>query len=315
MFLVFSTWTITGLFLDGWAHNQGKPETFFTPWHGLLYSGFVAGMAWTALEVVRQRRAGLAVTPPDRLTTGAGILFAASGVGDMLWHLAFGIEEDVEALLSPTHLLLMLAGMLLVTRPLRSPVVRGEAGSLRAAAPSVVAIALTSALAAFFLMFSSPFLDNMPDVEGVESYQAVGLLVTNALLIGPLVWLAARRSLPVGAATMHLTIVATLVSGLQGFDRWPLAVAAIAGGIAGDVVLARNARRGRRSFDGVGLRTLAVATSVAMWLVYFAAYEMAYGLDRPVELWTGPVVFAALTAYALAQLATVNDRDVTVAVV
>src|SRR5215207_2532334 len=39
-----SLWFIAGLFLDGWAHNNlaSTLETFFTPWHGVLYSGFFA---------------------------------------------------------------------------------------------------------------------------------------------------------------------------------------------------------------------------------------------------------------------------------
>ncbi len=44
----FGTWMICGLFLDGWAHGAQKPETFFSPWHAVLYSGFVAAVAWFA---------------------------------------------------------------------------------------------------------------------------------------------------------------------------------------------------------------------------------------------------------------------------
>ncbi|MEZ4668880.1 MAG: hypothetical protein R3E39_13310 [Anaerolineae bacterium] len=39
--ILTSAWFIFGLFLDGWAHNHiANLETFFTPWHGVLYSGF-----------------------------------------------------------------------------------------------------------------------------------------------------------------------------------------------------------------------------------------------------------------------------------
>src|SRR3954465_9369190 len=39
-----SLWFVAGLFLDGWAHANlaSTLETFFTPWHGVLYSGFLA---------------------------------------------------------------------------------------------------------------------------------------------------------------------------------------------------------------------------------------------------------------------------------
>jgi hypothetical protein len=46
--MVFGLWTILGLFLDGWAHSHGKPESFFSPWHGVLYSGFFAAAVWAA---------------------------------------------------------------------------------------------------------------------------------------------------------------------------------------------------------------------------------------------------------------------------
>jgi len=41
-------WVVAGIALDAWAHQTARLETFFTPWHGVLYSGFVALMAWMA---------------------------------------------------------------------------------------------------------------------------------------------------------------------------------------------------------------------------------------------------------------------------
>src|ERR1700719_3058532 len=44
-------WGIGGLFLDGWAHaNLPQLETFFTPWHAVLYSGY---LAMTATLVIK----------------------------------------------------------------------------------------------------------------------------------------------------------------------------------------------------------------------------------------------------------------------
>ena len=78
-----SAWLIVGLFVDGWAHNNDKPESFFTPWHGLFYSGFTATALWL---LSRYRRHG-------SIPVGYGLgflglaLFAAGGVADMVWHL------------------------------------------------------------------------------------------------------------------------------------------------------------------------------------------------------------------------------------
>jgi hypothetical protein len=39
------------MFLDAWAHNNlAQLETFFTPWHAVLYSGFVALAGWMWLD-------------------------------------------------------------------------------------------------------------------------------------------------------------------------------------------------------------------------------------------------------------------------
>ena len=37
--------------------------------------------------------------------------FAAGGGGDMVWHMIFGVEVDLEALLSPSHLLLFASSL------------------------------------------------------------------------------------------------------------------------------------------------------------------------------------------------------------
>ncbi len=44
------SWLMGGLYLDGWAHNHvPELETFFTPWHAVLYSGFFAVAGFLAI--------------------------------------------------------------------------------------------------------------------------------------------------------------------------------------------------------------------------------------------------------------------------
>ena len=41
--VILSGWFIFGMFLDGHAHNHGRVDnTFLTPWHAVLYSGYAA---------------------------------------------------------------------------------------------------------------------------------------------------------------------------------------------------------------------------------------------------------------------------------
>src|SRR5918911_2729090 len=54
-----SGWFVAGLYLDGWAHNTIPAlETFFTPWHGVLYSGFFASLAVLGWGIGRNHAAG-----------------------------------------------------------------------------------------------------------------------------------------------------------------------------------------------------------------------------------------------------------------
>src|SRR5437868_7378550 len=98
---------IGGVYVDGWAHNHGKVDnTFFTPWHAVLYSGYgaLAGVLLAALA--RNHATGLAwrVALPEgyRLSLLGALVFAVAGLGDMIWHTLFGIEVGTAALLSPT---------------------------------------------------------------------------------------------------------------------------------------------------------------------------------------------------------------------
>jgi hypothetical protein len=47
-------WLVAGSYVDGWAHRHHPDlETFFTPWHALLYSGFLAARGVVLLDNVR----------------------------------------------------------------------------------------------------------------------------------------------------------------------------------------------------------------------------------------------------------------------
>ncbi|MBW3620020.1 MAG: hypothetical protein KY461_07230 [Actinobacteria bacterium] len=293
---VFSTWVVLGLFLDGWAHNAGKPEDFWTPWHAVLYSGFVAGAGWFVVGRQRDRRAGTAL-PVDPLTTAGFVLFAIGGLGDAVWHSILGVEEDVAALLSPTHLLLMLGGLLLIGGPLRRPLPRAAADPRwRTALPEVVAVALAVAVVGFFLQFLSPFHGAGVDRYGAGSTEAgqllgvASILVTNVLLVaGTALLLRDRDRLPTGAATAVLGGTALLWSSLEGFEGAELVAAAVAAGLVVDLLAHRGAEE----------RTLLVVMPGVLWPAWFAIYHVGTGLAWPAEYAPGVTVLAVLTGWGL----------------
>lgn len=154
---VFGTWMIIGLFIDGWAHENDKPETFFSPWHGVLYSGFAAAILFFFLVGQLERRSGIRQRM-ELLTLAGFLLFGAGGSADFFWHTVFGIEANLEALLSPTHLMLMTGGLLMLTGPIRSVYNSSERSpSFRQFAPTLVTITLATALVSFFLLYLSAF--------------------------------------------------------------------------------------------------------------------------------------------------------------
>ncbi|UUL76358.1 hypothetical protein NG819_00085 [Pseudarthrobacter sp. Fe7] len=107
--LAAGVWLLTGTYVDGWAHNNLRNlETFFTPWHGALYSGFAACAVWIAALTWRRHTPGARWTEAVPAGYGAAVagvvLFLASGLGDLAWHSVFGIEQNISALFSPSHL-------------------------------------------------------------------------------------------------------------------------------------------------------------------------------------------------------------------
>ena len=291
----FGSWTIIGLFLDGWAHQANKPETFFTPWHGLLYSGFVAAVAWFAWD---GRRSVARVGPSDRLTVIGLVAFIVGAVGDGVWHEVVGVEVDLEALLSPTHLLLMTGGLLMLSGPVRwalsAPSAVGSAPSLPTFSAVLVALTLCSSLATFFTMYLGA---NWPiaieegtgelgEVRGVASVLARNLLVLAPLLFARLHW-----RLPFGACTLLMTANAALMSALEGFRFPALIVPFFLGGLVGDVI----ASRGRALPSWV----FALGVPLVTWSAFFTVHEIGWSITWTVELWSGAIFLAAASAYGL----------------
>lgn len=289
-------WMVIGLYLDGWSHQANKPETFFTPWHALLYSGFGAAVAYSGYMTMRDGRTGsVPQIADDRVTTLGVAVFSVGAIGDFLWHTIVGIEVDIEGLTSPTHLLLMIGGLLMVTLPVRAAL-RSEQRD--ASATLVASIALAAAVVAFFLMYLSPWNSAsvfhrayIPDSDfsNLEVLSGMAkILVTTALLCGVLLWAARRWRLPFGSATVAFTAIAFAQSGLEGFDvRWAILAATI-GGLVFDALL-----RSRRPLPVVG-----ATSACATWLSFFALYNAEAGVGWGPSLWVGAVVFATLTGFA-----------------
>ena len=305
--VVFGLWMTVGLFLDGYFHQNlaGDSESFLTPWHGAFYSGFAATAIW--LVTLSTRRSpttsgwSLAYLPPGYQGARLGIvLFALGGAGDAAWHTAFGVERGIDALLSPTHLLLFAGLVLLLTAPLRA------AWAATSSPPGrwmvVASVTSAAALAGFFVNFAwglgigalarVPY-DAVTEAGEVEVIAGVGsTVVTTMVLFGAARLLRGAVVVPIGGFSVLFGVVALLVSVAFDEDAEGV-VAAVAAGAALDWLLVRRRRRGHEE----GLRFGAAST--VLWGVYFSLLRASGGIEWQPEIWIGAVILNGFVACAI----------------
>jgi len=305
---------VGGLFLDGWAHNHGKvDQSFFTPWHAFFYGGFLltGGALVGALLLNRVRGFSLAdAIPAGYRTSLLGLfVFAAGGVGDLAWHNAFGIEEDVEALFSPTHLLLGIGIALIVTGPLRSlwnsP---GRTVHWRTVGPALLSASLLISTLSFFMLFAHPvtqvvagrFHRHFGNDVGIIAGM-MGLILTAALLVGPVLLLLHRWRLPFGSLTLiwGLNTVAMTIIDYEQQDQLWMGAAMLVGALLADLLLRWLRPDEKRSAQ---LRLFAFAAPLLLFVAYYAALMATEGTLWSIHLWSGSIFLTGIVGLLLSYL-------------
>ena len=299
--VVCGLWMTVGLFLDGYFHQNldGTTESFLTPWHAVFYAGFTAVALWIGSLSLRRDRGSfdwrLRSLPPGYELTRVGlVLFAAGGIGDAAWHTAFGVERGVDALLSPTHLLLFVGLVLILTAPYRAATASPTPPTPWMVAGSLIS---TTALVGFFLNFAwglgiatyaRTAYDPVTEIGETQVIAGVAsMLVTTAVLFGAARLLATRRLAP-GAIAVLFGVVALLVSAAFDEDIEGV-VAAVVAGIALDVLLRTRANRAA---------SFAIASAI-LWLSYLGVLAFD-GIEWQAEIWIGATALNTIAAYAIA---------------
>ena len=318
---LLSTWLTVGLMLDAWAHNNvPQLESFFTPWHGVFYTGFFATAAWIGWTV----REPLFARRYDQIPVGYGAavvavgIFAVSAAGDMMWHLIFGIEQSIDILFSPTHLGLGASMVTILLAPVRSAWADRSlpaAPSLGRLLPSVLSTALATMVTLLFLQYANALTFGSGDVvialstmeQGFSADLVTDMAVTNLVLLLPILTLARRWTLPFGLATVLYAAAATLSAATAGFDNWDLMIGVVAAGVAVDL-LARWLRPSpQRLFR---FRAFAAAAPLVTWTIYIVTAYLTSppiydpeGTAHPMpEVYTGAPIVQALLGLLIAIL-------------
>jgi len=310
-----SVWTVTGLTLDGWAHTHKLPDTFFTPWHGIIYSGVLLAALFLVITFVRRRWQG------KPMPTGYGLsligvgLFLIGGMADLLWHTYLGIEANLSAQYSPPRLLLATAGLLITTGPLRAAwrAKRPDRSQLWAA---VVSLALLLSTLSFFTsefhpfdhpwawmrfepteissraLALPPFGDGGLGAQDLAQVIGVSSIALQCAILMALFLFAIRRfgmRLPVGALAAILALNGAAMSVPHG-DPWvvPLTIAA---GIGAELLY----RQLRPAIDRrCQLRLFAILVPVQLFSLYFLTLALLGGVWWPIPLWTGAIVVSGV---------------------
>lgn len=315
LFALLSALFMGGVLLDGRSHVHGAPETFFTPEHAMFYTAFLGIAGLLGVTVYQRRRGGAdwrAAVPAGYQVSMLGIgLFFLGGFGDMLWHELFGIESNVEALLSPTHLTLFLGGLLFLTGPVRAAWRRRDATADRQGTLAMLTgWALLLAGFVFLTLYTHPFVRAFGARSGpvghshgestgflLQQLGVAGIMLQTLALLVVLGLLVHRfpTGLPLGWVTFLLGTVAGTTAVLGGP---PVFVpAALAAGLVGDACY-----RLLDLTDTRNLRLFAAAVPAVLWAGHFVTVELVFGIGWAVHSWGGAILLGVFAGVVVSYL-------------
>ena len=222
----------------------------------------------------------------------------------MIWHQVFGIEANIEALLSPTHLILAVGSALIVTGPLRAAWLRSPARtpSLPALLPGPGRRGPAAVAAHVLYRVCQP--DRGGDCRAgthrptewffVKSLRIASILLQAGFMMGVLLFLLRRWLLPFGSVLVVLGLSAFLAVSIH-LAYWLLPFS-LAAGIAGDLWIGRF----KPTPENPGrFRWFAFGLPVLYFALYFATLALTGGVWWTIHMWAGSIVMAGIVGWLL----------------
>jgi hypothetical protein len=313
-------WIVTGLFIDAHQHLFVAVESFFNPWHMMMYSGAVFAAGVLGIAIARNYRAAGSfwkAVPPGYLQSVLGVAaLLVGGALDFVWHAVFGFEHQLDLLVSPPHLFLLSGLFFLITGPVRSALRRPSATNLLDQLPMLISLGLAFEIIQFVTQFgfypealrrdhplSEVAFPREQFVLSVVLYyrQALELSIViwqSLLLAGAVLYLCLRKRLHFGALIV-LCVAVKLWIGAELSSDWKelvlLVLASLAAGIAGDALVAwlRPSARNPNAFRLLGFVVPAA---------YFGAYFIFAVLMFGGTWWDASLVFGSIAVAGIAGL-------------
>ncbi|MFD3165593.1 hypothetical protein [Herpetosiphon sp. NSE202] len=317
--IFFSIWLIIGLFIDGLAHKEQRVDTFFSPWHAVLYSGFLGITCLIGTVQLRNMYRHYPLTkalPRGYFPALLGILlFSFAAPLDFMWHEWFGFELRIDALFSPPHLMIISGAMLFGTAPLRTAWIQTQAGARlhgwRDLGPMVMSLFFLMAAVSFFTQYASPIV-NAPLLS--EPYVATTMsdidlrgistgIITTLVLIGVLLLSLRFWPLPFGAMTLLLggsTALIWFVHNQTSRAYWSVVVWAAIVGLLSDLAMHGFKINQQRPLR---VRLLCSLLPAGFFLGYYLIIMASIGLNWITHMWTGMVFEVAILGFCLSLIA------------
>ena len=333
-------WFVGGTVVDVIAHFYFKLEdkNFFTPWHLLMYSGFAATAfvhlypvlkdGYTELRPGKQsfvaylgflirnavpviKTGYRSLSPAYKVSFWGCAAFLLGGIGDFFWHEIIGVEQNLQAMFSPSHIVLGLSFTVIASGPFRAFLGR-ERDVRQTWGKSLLAmLSLGFALSTFSLLFLylSPYVMattqfkyipylNIFDGDGERMWafayfatavQQASFMLQAAMVTSLVVFIGRRYVLPVGSYALVFGIQAAIMSILK-LNFWVVPGALLIGLIAD---LVSRSLLVRRPYIAVGILGASVpgALLLAQLLVGGSWWALPYS--------SGALFLSAGTALAV----------------
>ncbi len=302
-FLGACFWLILGVSLDAWAHGHIRLDSFWTPWHGVLYSGLLSTALVLPGAMLINKLKGMSwreTIPAGYEISVLGIIGAfIGGVGDMTWHLLFGIEQNLDAALSPTHIALMLFFGFVLVGPFHALYVS------RTRSSQVLLLLSFTLLLLYWQIISSEaspytrfWLIDIPKTEGsLQTLAVVSYILQGGFLAGLTMYLLRRWKPFFGFFFIALTLSAVPLATMENsFIIIPI------GAIAG-LLIDCAYRLIRPSLASIGRFRLFIASVPGIWLLtYTVVISSIYGTVWTTHLLVGSIVVTSIISWLLSGL-------------
>lgn len=322
-FVFVTGWWIAGGYTDMWAHAHiPELETFFTPWHGVFFTGFLSTATLFVVTAIQNHRKGSpweSSLPRVYLVSLLGMAgFFVGGTADMLWHIAFGIEKDLAIIISPPHIIIAVSSMTVTMSICR---IIWSADGHPAGTPRYILILLLAYMTMafnymldYFNPFAFPYMAKSFAESRLYTPQIGDVVVTprlaeilgfgnvvlfTAFFMGVILMSVRYWRPPFGTFTVVFILNVTAVILAYGRYYWFIATAAVAGLLA-DLIYHHVVPRYPEHHRGVRLFAFAVP------VILFSGYALTIlATDRTIwswEMWGGTILISGLVGYLLTYL-------------